>query len=119
MQKNRRLPRWETNLAAYFRLEENDTPVACTIKDINLMGLQIITDHELNIDEPLKLKIVILNKVIINAQAKVVWHKTTDKPNIYGLVFTRISNADREKINRLILDNFLPEMSKTWWENLK
>ena len=118
MQQNRHIPRWETNLTAYINLGEDKTPIACKIKDINLKGLQIILNKGLKINELLKLKIILLDKIILNAHAKVAWHKTIDKANVYGLSFIKISGTDREKISRIILENFQPEMSKVWWKNL-
>lgn len=108
--------RWQLDLQAKMRLEGAQVSSQCTVKDISFKGMQVSLGFRLLKDTFLKLSVALSDVVVLDVEAWVVWQKTIDGFNLYGLYFSKIKDADKEKIYQFVRQNFPKEMSKLWWK---
>ena len=112
MEERRMLPRWQINRSARLKFKGMDNSIDCQVKDINQKGMQVIVGEGLASENlPLCLDIELDNGYVLDAQAAIAWHADSGVDNTYGLYFTRLRDADREKIYQLIR-TYCPEQFK-------
>jgi len=119
MDDKRRCSRWQTQKKSCLRMEGSATDVPCIIHDINLRGAKISSTEKFAPDSLVKLKLILSHEFGINVEAWVAWQKSVDGFHIYGLYFTKIADADKEKIYRFMRHNFPKEVDKHWWKEFK
>ncbi len=119
MTERRRLNRWQVNREARLKLEGAVAPASCSLKDINFCGAQVALAMKLPKDVFLKLSLSLSEGLTLNVEVWVVWHKTIDGHNIYGFYFSKINDADKEKIYQFIRLNFSDQLAKQWWQGVK
>jgi hypothetical protein len=102
MNERRNIPRWQINRQAKVKLEDAECFTDCQIKDINFKGIQISLGEKLSKDTFIRLSLCLDEDCAISIEAWVVWHKTKDGSNSYGLYFTRIKDTDKEKTYRFV-----------------
>lgn len=118
MQERRRFPRWRIDRPARIKLEGAEAFMACHVPDINLKGLQICLKQKLPRDTFLKLTVVFSEEYIIMVEVWLVWHKSIDGHNSYGLYFNRIKDSDKETVYKFVHKHFHKEICKQWWRDL-
>lgn len=118
MQERRRFIRWQIARQAKVKLQGAENFANCQVKDINFKGVQISLGMKLPKDTFLKLCLALSDEFAINTEIWVVWHKSIIETNTYGLYFSKISDADKEKIYQFIRSNFPEELNKQWWKGL-
>lgn len=118
MQDRRRITRWQIDRPAQIKLEGAEVFAEVKVLDINFKGIQISLKIKLPKDTFLNLKIVLSEEFSLDAEAWMVWQKTVDGHNIYGLYFSKISDSDKEKIYKFVYNNFPQAITKQWWQGL-
>jgi len=98
MKDRRHNTRWQINREVKVKLEGAQTFTHGHIKDINFKGLQISLKIKLPKETFLKLSIAFADEFILSLEAWVVWRKSIDRFNLYGLYITKINEEDKEKI---------------------
>jgi hypothetical protein len=101
----RKTPRWHINHKAKIRLEGALYDAHCHIKDINFKGMQVILGLKLIPDKYINMRLILSPGIYMDIQVWVAWHKTIDGRNTYGLYFSKISDADKEKIYKFVYKN--------------
>lgn len=122
MTDKREISRWEINKPVKIQLDGAVVFVGCFLKDINLKGLKIILNLKLIVDSYVKFKLKLSDKYSLECEAWVAWHRAIDGPNIhgrstYGLYFTKLNDADKEKIYKFVYEHVPEEISKRWRGN--
>jgi hypothetical protein len=112
----RRYTRWQIDRQAKIKLEGESASRDCTIQEISFSGAKICLSQKLALDTNLKLNISLSNELSFDLEAWVVWHKLREGLNLYGLYFTKIKDADKEKISKFIRTDFTNEINKQWWQ---
>jgi len=100
--ERRKMPRWQINKRALFKLKQTADEAYCQIKDINCIGAQIILHAKLPQDTAFKMSLRLSENYTIEAKVWAAWHKVVNGSNHYGLYFNQINDADKDKINRFI-----------------
>ena len=118
MQIQRRYTRWTIRNEARVKIEGAESYVGCLVYDISFNGIQIALGQKLAKDTPLKLSILLSDGSNLEVEVWVVWHKQIDGHNIYGMYFTRIKDADKERIYQFMRRYFPQELNKQWWKDL-
>jgi len=118
MQDRRRFVRWQIDRQAKIKLEGAESFADCHIKDINLKGLQISLGLKIQKDTFLKFNLYLTEETSFDIEVWMVWHKSIDGVNIYGLYFTKIKDSDKEKIYQFTRRYFSKEINKQWWKGL-
>jgi hypothetical protein len=111
--------RWLVNKQAKIKLSGAESFALCQLKDINFKGTQLSLGLKLPKDTFLVLHIVLPDEHALEIEAWIVWHKTIDGCNIYGLYFSRINDADKEKVYQFVQKSCPEQLSKQWWQGLK
>ena len=79
MQDRRRCIRWQIDRQAQVKLETAQSPVACTVHDINFRGARVSLKEALPLDKALKINIDLSREFSsFELEAWVAWHKTID-----------------------------------------
>lgn len=122
MQERRSLTRWQINKRAVFKLAKAagqegmvwfplakaEKDLYCQIKDINCIGTHVILYTKLPQDVFFKMQLRLSENYTIEAKVWTSWHKVINGSNHYGLCFSEIEDADKNKINKFI-STFYPE----------
>ena len=66
-------------------------------------------------DTFMEMSIILAENVVLNIEAWVVWHKTVDGINSYGVFFSKMQDQDKEKIYRFICSNYPKQLNEKWW----
>ncbi len=117
MQERRKLPRWRINQQAKIKLEGAVSEASCQIKDINFKGLQIALNIKLTLDTYIRFHLDLPKGFFFDLEAWVAWHKQAEERNVYGLYFTKLKDADKEKIYKFVYSSVPREISKSWWSD--
>lgn len=102
MYERRRLPRWQINRRALFKLRQAVQESSCQIKDLNAVGAQLILHTKLPIHAAFKMTLRLSENYTIEAKVWAAWHRVINGSNHYGLYFSEIKEADKDKINKFI-----------------
>lgn len=115
MQERRKITRWQIDQHAMLKLERATKDLFCQIKDINYTGAKIVLNARLPEDTAFKMSLRLSEDCTINAEVWIAWRKIIDGINHYGVYFSSIKDADKDKIYKFI--NFhCPEDSEQKWE---
>ena len=82
--------------------------------DLNFNGARISLNQRLPRERLVKMKISLSDEFTLEIKIWVVWYKSIDGINVYGLYFTKINEEDREKIYKFVYKCFPEEVSKKW-----
>ena len=102
MHERRKLPRWQINKRVLFKIRQAANELYCQIKDINCVGAQVTLNTKLPRDTVFKMSLRLSENYTIEAKVWVAWHKVVNGSNHYGLYFSQIDDADKDKINKFI-----------------
>lgn len=117
MADKRQISRWEINKPVKIQLDGAVVFAESFLKDINFKGLKIILNLKLVVDSYIKFKLELSDKYSLECEAWVAWHRTIDGRNTYGLYFTKLKDADKEKIYKFVYEHVPEEISKKWRGN--
>ena len=112
MTEKRKIPRWEVNKPVKLQLEGAVVFAECFLKDINFKGLKIIFDLKLAVDSYIRFNLKLSDEYSLECETWVAWHKAIDGRSTYGLYFTKLKDADKEKIYKFIYHNVPEEISR-------
>jgi PilZ domain len=139
MFERRRLTRWRINKRALLKFEQVvgrkesigpspanavqqdvilPSPVktikqsSCQVTDINSVGAQVTLNTKLPQDTAFRISLRFSENYTILAKVWVTWHRIINGNNHYGLYFSEIKNADKEKISKFI-NSFYPNDGPT------
>ncbi len=118
MYERRKLSRWSVNQQAKIRLEKKDCAVPCCIKEINFSGMQIVLAPKLAVSRYLKFELELSSEFILKSEAWAAWHKEIEGRNVYGLYFTKLTQADQDGIYKFVF-NRIPEKPLEGGENME
>ncbi|MFA5276283.1 MAG: PilZ domain-containing protein [Candidatus Omnitrophota bacterium] len=116
MATERRFVRWVLHRSVKFRQGGAEAPCRdCVITDLSFKGAKINIPVKLPRDTFMQLSIILAEDFILNVEAWVVWYKTVDGINSYGLYFSKIHDHDKEKIYRFIYENYPKQLNEKRW----
>lgn len=118
MPEQRRLGRWEVNRRAELKLYGAYVFVNCHLRDLNFKGAQVALKIKLPQGAPFKLHLELADDIVLDLEIYIIWHKTIDDINIYGVYFNRISDADKEKIYNFVRRDFSAQVDQKWWQDI-
>ena len=113
MTDKRQISRWEINKPVKIQLEGAVVFAECFLKDINFKGFKVMLNLKFPVDSYVKFDLKLSDKYSLECEAWVAWHKTIEGRNIhgrniYGLYFTKLKDADKEKIYKFVYQH-VPE----------
>jgi c-di-GMP-binding flagellar brake protein YcgR len=103
--EQRFLPRWDIYTKAKLRCEGQREYIECEVKDLNLKGFSVVIPQALS-RECMRATLYFNENYFFDIDLAVVWHKESEGKQVYGIRFTRIRDTDREKLIRMMRQNF-------------
>ena len=100
--ERRKLCRWQINKRALLKLKRAVNELYCQIKDINCIGTLVVLHTKLPLDTVFNISLRLSDNYTIEAKVWTTWHKVVNGSNHYGLYFSEIKDADKDKINKFI-----------------
>jgi len=117
MSEHRRFPRWQINQQAKLKIEQAVEEVFCQVKDINYKGLKVVLGAKLPQGIAFRLNLKLSGDCTFDAEVWVAWVKAVNGVNHYGLYFSKLKDADKEKIYRFIHAHLPDELANNWWSD--
>lgn len=74
-------------------------------------------EEKLQKDTFVNLTVVLSRELSFDIEAWVVWQGTIAGLNTYGLLFTKVSDSDKERLRQFIYTNFRKQVNKQWWQD--
>lgn len=102
MKERRKLARWQVNQHAALKLEQAAKELFCQVRDINSRGAKITLNMKLPQDNAFRVSLRLSENYTIDAEIWVAWRKVVNGSNHYGLFFSKIKDADKNKIYQFI-----------------
>ncbi len=118
MVEHRKLPRWEINRQGVLKLEQAAEEVFCQVKDISYKGVRITLNTKLPQDTALRISLKLSENYTIEAEIWVAWHKVINGSNHYGIYFSKIKDADKEKIFKFINAFYPNNLKQKCWSGI-
>jgi len=118
MQERRYSGRWQIDSQASVKIPGHAHPFYCTIDDINFKGLRIRFSQYIDMDNVLTLGIALGSELSLNIETAVAWNKAVGPDNVYGLVFTKIKDSDKENIYKFIQRNIAEKIRQQVYRDI-
>jgi len=115
MKDRRQLLRWHINKETNVRLEGQDRPFLCIVEDINIKGLKIYSRQQFAQQKDLSMYVDFGQDFAFDVKADIAWRRSLGAGYVYGLYFTRIKDADKERLNRLIFNCCSQQIKEHRW----
>ncbi|MBU0547728.1 MAG: PilZ domain-containing protein [Candidatus Omnitrophica bacterium] len=109
----RLVPRWKISVPAKIKLEGFNSYLDCEVRDLNLKGFSLVIAKKI-LKKRTGAKLCFNKKFSFNIETLVLWSKAADNKYVYGMKFTRILDADRERILQMMNEDFPANV----WKNL-
>ena len=109
--EKRFLPRWKISALAKIKWEGRDNYVPCEVRDLNMKGFSLVTTEKIP-DGCTRAVLYFNDAYFFDIEIALIWHKEADCRHVYGARFTKIRDSDKEKIFRMMRDNFSSHLSK-------
>jgi len=117
MKDLRQYNRWQIAHEARLFVEGSQEHYCCRVRDVSLKGVQVMLKEDLPKDSTIKLALTLSRDCVIRPDAWVAWHKVKEDINTYGLYFTRVCDADKEKIYRFLREHYPEEVNRNWFRD--
>ncbi len=116
MENKRCNSRWQVNSPGSLGLEGVAEELSCTIRDISLKGMCILTNKALPAEEILRTAINLSHKSRLNdIEAKITWSRKTEEGNSYGIYFNKIKDVEKNKIYDFVSSNYPKEIHRVFF----
>jgi hypothetical protein len=103
--ERRMLPRWQISAAAKLKWEGQNEFVDCEIINLNMRGFSVAIAQKIPRDCR-ELTIYFSEKYFFTVEIILSWQAESAGKNTYGAKFTRIRDSDKEKMYRMMRDDF-------------
>lgn len=113
--ENKKVPRWEISAPAKIKWEGKDDYIECEVKNLSLKGCCLAIAEKI-VNSPARAELRFNENLFFDVEMTVIWHKESDSKQIYGMKFSRIKDVDKERIFKMVKDNFPDVIIKSWWQ---
>jgi len=93
--------------------------LVCQVKDISYKGASFTLSAKLPLDTALRINLKFSENYTIDAQIWVAWHEVISGSNHYGVYFSRIKDADKEKIFKFISAFYPNDLKQKCWSGIR
>lgn len=119
MDERRCVPRWAVNKDAQLQVEDHPNLIPCTVEDISTGGMRITLGRHLFPEVFSSISLALGEALTFEAGAHVAWQEKSDGKNTYGLLFSKIDDSQRSRVEQYINANFSEEereqSNQKWW----
>ena len=116
MDERRQLPRWEIKKEVKVLLPQSQGVGSCFIEDMHLKGMCVSFNKPLQLQNPMRMGFAIGNNSdFIKIEANRTWMKEDRGRYVYGLIYSKIADSDKERIYQFINANCYDQLKDKWW----
>lgn len=108
--ERRALPRWAISAKAKIK-RDGQSDIDCEVRNLNMRGFAVVTANKIPPD-CLHFTLYFNERFFFTVDVMIVWQKEAEGKNIYGIKFTRIRDADREKMYQMMRQDFPEHLEK-------
>jgi hypothetical protein len=117
MDERRQLPRWKINKEVKAWFPGTSDFSHCVIQDINLKGMGVSFHKPLALQGPMSMSFALEDSSCpIKIEAQIPWAMKGQGSYVYGLLFTKIDDEDKDRVYQYINANCYDQMRKHWWK---
>lgn len=98
-----------------MKLETSTVEAACQVKDLSYKGAKVAVGMKLPQDCAFKINLRLSEDCAMDLEVWVAWRKVISGVTHYGLYFSKIRDADKDKIYRFINAYYPGELKQRWW----
>jgi len=113
--KKQKRPRWEISAPVKIKWEGRNNYTACEVKNFSGKGCCLDIAEKIT-KWPVRAELYFNENFFFDVEMALVWHKGSDSKQTYGVRFSKIRDADKEKIFELIKHSFYHVIPKHWWQ---
>ncbi len=115
MEDRRSIPRWRVDQEAKVRVNASPESDDCLIGDLNLKGARVLLNRRLPAGETHHVSLAMTGSCTLEVDVRAPWHQEQGGRHVYGLFFTHIADAEREKIYRYLSGHCARQIRENWW----
>jgi len=116
--ERRYLPRWEAQGKLFYRKEKDEVPAQACSKDINASGMCFNTNDDISLDQKLDLVVYLAEDIEpIDAVGRVVWQSKSEKGNLFGVRFERISKKSQDLVFNYAFEYKRDQLKQRWFKD--
>jgi c-di-GMP-binding flagellar brake protein YcgR len=105
MLERRKFARWQIDKDAKMSLGISTDQFDCHVKDISYKGLKVVMDRVLPPSRFVEMTLDFPQNFELNIMAYVAWARAEQGRNMYGVFFSRIMDADKDRIYQYMLNS--------------
>jgi len=109
--EKRVLPRWKISTPAKIKWQGSEEYLACEVRDLNMRGFSLVITEKIQ-EANVRAVLCFNEKYSFDIGILVTWHKEVEGKQVYGIKFMNVRDADKEKIYRMMLENFSDSFGK-------
>jgi len=116
MDERRQLPRWEVKQEAKVWLPQMQEFRHCIVEDINLKGMCASFNKRLPLERPVSMSLGLVDNFdLMKIEVDLPWAKEEQGKFVYGVVFSKINEIDKDKIYQYINSHCGEQFKDKWW----
>jgi hypothetical protein len=117
MEDRRSITRWRIGRQIKVKLEGAESFIDCFLQDINLKGARVSLGLPLlQKDAFSKVFFLLSADFTLRVEIWVAWQKNVEGKNQYGIYFSKIKDADKERIYKLLRNQIPRQLNQRWWQ---
>ena len=115
MLERRQLPRLTIDKEAKMKLDSDEEFRRCVIKDIHLKGACLKMTQPLFQNYCVKMVLTLAENMELDIQVDVPWFRQREEEYVYGLMFRKIPDDDKDKVYQYIQRHCAKQIREKWW----
>lgn len=109
--EQRMLPRWAISAKAKIKYDSSDEYIDCHVRNLNMRGFSVIMTQKIPPDCN-HFTLYFNENFFFTVDIVILWHKETEGKYTYGIKFSRIRDSDREKMYKMMRQDFAEHIEK-------
>ncbi len=110
LKEKRLIPRWKISAPAKIKWSKETEYSPCEVKDLNMRGCSLLLTRKIP-EGCLAGNLYFNERFFFDIEIAIVWQKEADNKYSYGIKFTRFRDADKEKLFKMIREDFSAHMN--------
>ena len=116
MDERRQLPRWEVKKEVKVWLQQAQSFMHCIVEDMHLKGMCLSSTKSLFYQDAVSLSFALGESFeMIKVEAEIPWRREEEGKYVYGLSFSKIAEADKDRIYQYISTHCSEQFKNKWW----
>jgi hypothetical protein len=111
LKEKRLIPRWKISAPAKIKWNTESDYSSCEVKDLNMRGCALFLTRKIP-EGCVGANLYFNEKYFFDIEMAIVWQKEVDNKIVCGIRFTKFRDVDKEKIYKMICEDFSSHLNK-------